>query len=165
MTGLVTIDQLVTGLKLDYWFQFWFSWKTGLNWTCKHYKLYNTVSLKLGSANSNKIDVLPHILFCCPFPGQSFHCCRLPIWKLLPLTLHGFKQVWILKRIAKDKILLAHSCGCVGGPPLLELTAPPLPPGPAISPLPPKPTPVSLAPPSPKSAIPRKQPLLRLLST
>jgi hypothetical protein len=63
------------------------------------------------STDANKIDIFPRILFRCPLPGQSFDCCRFPIWELLPLTAHGFEQFWILKRIAENKILLVYSYG------------------------------------------------------
>ena len=67
--------------------------------------------MKLVSTDANKIGVFPGVLFRCPFPGQSFDCCRFPIQELLPLAAHGFEQFWIPKRIAEDKILLVDSCG------------------------------------------------------
>jgi hypothetical protein len=74
-------------------------------------ELYNIVFAKLVSTDANKIGVFPGILFRCPFPGQSFNCCRFPILELLPLAAHEFEQFWILKRIAENKILLVYSCG------------------------------------------------------
>lgn len=46
---------------------------------------------ELVSTDANKIGVFPGILFRRPFPGQSFDCCRFPIWELLPLPAHGFE--------------------------------------------------------------------------